>query len=150
MSKLFAWNGWQFDIGYTWIYRISENVSINPVGKGFYLLSSFCLSVKIGDCYDSIHLKPTFDTEKHRTCAEVLEAVDHWRAHGLEVQLGASYVELFGSEALHWCWLHLAARVLAHCCFFVSKLNSTLDEMASYVPFGWLVATSKHNIDRCT
>jgi len=33
-----------------------------------------------------------------RTCAEVLEAVDHWRAHGLEVQLSASYVELFGSE----------------------------------------------------
>ena len=107
------------------------------MGKGFYLLSSFCLSVKIGDCYDSIHLKPTFDTrmrhgkswsshgndrfqfdivndrtEEHRTCAEVLEAVDHWRAHGLEVQLSASYVELFGSEALHWCWLgcwHTAA-----------------------------------------
>eukprot|EP00438_Fugacium_kawagutii_P010196 Skav234228 [mRNA] locus=scaffold1464:247723:254034:+ [translate_table: standard] len=32
------------------------------------------------------------------TCAEVLEAVDHWRQRGLEVRLSASYVELFGSE----------------------------------------------------
>lgn len=33
-----------------------------------------------------------------RTCAEVLQAVDHWRSRGLEVRLSASYVELFGSE----------------------------------------------------
>lgn len=37
-------------------------------------------------------------SDVRRTCAEVLEAVDHWRARGLEVRLSASYVELFGSE----------------------------------------------------
>lgn len=33
-----------------------------------------------------------------RTCAEVLGAVQHWRDAGLEVSLGASYVELYGSD----------------------------------------------------
>ncbi|CAE8622587.1 unnamed protein product, partial [Polarella glacialis] len=33
-----------------------------------------------------------------RTCAEVLAAVQGWRERGLEANLGASYVELFGSE----------------------------------------------------
>lgn len=33
-----------------------------------------------------------------RTCAEVLQAVERWSSRGLQVQLSASYVELFGSE----------------------------------------------------
>lgn len=33
-----------------------------------------------------------------RTCAEVLAVVQNWRSEGVEVQLGVSYVELFGSE----------------------------------------------------
>lgn len=33
-----------------------------------------------------------------RACSEVLAAVKVWRDQGLEVELGASYVELFGSE----------------------------------------------------
>jgi len=33
-----------------------------------------------------------------RACAEVLSMMQGWRARGLEVQLGVSYVELFGNE----------------------------------------------------